>query len=87
MNEVVKVVNAVRQCRSNKTFIPPINGFDNGYYDNIITSIPTASGYHLITYAFNLKELEEFRKVYPFDIQKNNPTLLYFNKIENGEID
>ena len=85
MSEVVKVVNAVRQCRSNKTFIQPINGFDEGYYDNIITSIPTASGYHLITYTFNLKELEEFRKVYPFDIQKNNPTLLYFNKKKDGE--
>ena len=38
--------------------------------------IPTKNGYHLITSRFNTKE---FQEVYPeVDIQKKNPTLLYY---------
>jgi hypothetical protein len=38
--------------------------------------IPTKSGYHLITKRF---DVDMFRKSYPqVDIQKKNPTLLYF---------
>lgn len=51
------------------------------FYDNVITFIPTVNGYHIITHPFNLKQIEPFRCKYPFDVQKNNPTLLYFNKI------
>jgi hypothetical protein len=43
--------------------------------NKIIETIPTKSGYHLITHRFNT---QEFSKHYPdIDIQKKNPTLLY----------
>lgn len=43
---------------------------------NILSRIPTKSGYHLITNPFNLAE---FSKIHPtIDVHKNNPTLLYF---------
>jgi hypothetical protein len=39
-------------------------------------SIPTKNGYHLITDRFDVME---FKKKYPeIDIQKKNPTLLYY---------
>lgn len=42
----------------------------------IETIIPTKSGYHLITKRFDVME---FKKKYPeIDIQKKNPTLLYY---------
>jgi hypothetical protein len=42
----------------------------------IITTIPTKSGVHLITERFDVME---FKKHYPdVDIQRKNPTLLYF---------
>jgi hypothetical protein len=42
----------------------------------IETKIPTKSGYHLITSRFDVME---FKKHYPdIDIQKKNPTLLYY---------
>ena len=42
----------------------------------IITTIPTKSGVHLITERFDVME---FKKHYPdIDIQKKNPTLLYY---------
>jgi len=38
--------------------------------------IPTKNGYHLITTRF---DVQEFKKQYPdIDIQKKNPTLLYY---------
>jgi hypothetical protein len=45
--------------------------------------IPTKNGYHLITERFDVKE---FAEKYPdIDIQKKNPTLLYYpNSLENG---
>lgn len=45
--------------------------------------VPTKNGFHLITQKFNVME---FAKLYPdVDIQKKNPTLLYYpNIIENG---
>lgn len=43
--------------------------------NKIIMTIPTKSGYHLITKRFNT---QEFAKHYPdIDVQKKNPTLLY----------
>lgn len=45
------------------------------YYSKVIATIPTKSGYHLITTPFNL---QQFKKEYPdIDVHKNNPTLLY----------
>ena len=45
--------------------------------------VPTKNGFHLITQKFNVME---FVKLYPdVDIQKKNPTLLYYpNILENG---
>jgi hypothetical protein len=49
--------------------------------NKIITAIPTKNGYHLITERFDVLE---FNKYFPeIDIQKKNPTLLYFpNSLE-----
>lgn len=46
--------------------------------------VPTKNGYHLITKKFNVME---FKELYPdVDIQKKNPTLLYYpNVFENGK--
>lgn len=44
--------------------------------DKIWETLPTKSGYHLITDRFDVMA---FKKSYPeIDIQKNNPTLLYY---------
>ena len=44
--------------------------------DKLETVIPTKNGYHLITKRF---DVEMFRNLYPhIDIQKKNPTLLYY---------
>jgi hypothetical protein len=44
--------------------------------DKLEACIPTKNGYHLITKRF---DIEMFRNVYPhIDIQKKNPTLLYY---------
>lgn len=47
--------------------------------DKIITLVPTVSGVHIITKPFNRKQIEPFKCLYPFDIHKNNPTILYYN--------
>lgn len=47
--------------------------------------IPTKNGYHLITKRFDVME---FKKQFPdIEIQKKNPTLLYYPKSLNHEID
>jgi hypothetical protein len=49
--------------------LEPIGG------DKIVATIPTKSGYHLITRPFRL---DKFRERYPdVDVHKNNPTVLY----------
>jgi hypothetical protein len=50
--------------------------------NKIIETIPTKSGVHLITEKFDVME---FKKYYPeIDIQRKNPTLLFFpNSLEN----
>ena len=50
--------------------------------NKIITAIPTKNGYHLITERFDVLE---FGKYFPeIDIQKKNPTLLYYpNSLES----
>lgn len=53
-----------------------INGICRPEGDKIITTIPTKNGYHLITKRFDVME---FNKYHPdVDIQKKNPTLLYY---------
>jgi hypothetical protein len=50
--------------------------------NKIISEIPTKNGFHLITTRFDVME---FKKKYPdIDIQKKNPTLLYYpHSLEN----
>jgi hypothetical protein len=50
--------------------------------NKVITTIPTKNGFHLITERFDVKT---FTEKYPdIDIQKKNPTLLYYpNSLEN----
>lgn len=50
--------------------------------NKVETIIPTKNGYHLITSRFDVME---FKKHYPeIDIQKKNPTLLYYpNSLDN----
>jgi hypothetical protein len=45
---------------------------------NIYGYIPTINGFHIITCPFNLLELEQFKINHPFDVHKNNPTLLFY---------
>jgi hypothetical protein len=61
-NELAKVISVVDETR-------PIGS-------KVEAVIPTKNGYHLITKRF---DVEMFRKSYPqVDIQRKNPTLLYF---------
>jgi hypothetical protein len=61
-NELAKVISVVDETR-------PIGS-------KVEAVIPTKNGYHLITKRF---DVEMFRKSYPqLDIQRKNPTLLYF---------
>ena len=48
---------------------------------NIVTicNLPTVNGFHLITYPFNLKEVEPFLCVNPVEVRKDSFTLLYYN--------
>ena len=72
-----KVASWIKLCKSEY-----VSDSELGLYDNIIDYIPTVNGYHIITRAFNVKQFEPYQLKYPVDIQKNNPTLLYFNKNE-----
>lgn len=54
-------------------------------FKNIIAYIPTLNGWHIITHPFNLKQMEPFKCIYPFDVHQNNPTLLYFKKEEQND--
>jgi hypothetical protein len=61
-NELAKIISVVDETR-------PIGS-------KVEAVIPTKNGYHLITKRF---DVEMFRKSYPqVDIQRKNPTLLYF---------
>ena len=46
--------------------------------NKVVDIIPTKNGYHLITKPFNLMEFRKYYKEGEVDIQKNNPTLLYY---------
>lgn len=72
---VATTIREINKCQSRQDQ-------ENDRYFNVITVIPTLNGYHIITHPFNLKQIEPFRCLNPFDVQKNNPTLLYFNKKE-----
>lgn len=55
---------------------------DSKYDDPIVMTIPTRSGYHIITHPFNLQKFNEFFKDTGYEkpeIKKNHITLLYEN--------
>lgn len=53
-----------------------VNSTTGDIVDKVEQIIPTRNGYHLITSKFNVLE---FKKLYPeLDIQRKNPTLLYY---------
>lgn len=63
-------------CDPKSTFEGDFLGFYTHFNSKLISYIPTKSGWHIITKPFNVKQ---FKDKYPeVDIQKNNPTLLYF---------
>jgi hypothetical protein len=79
MKIVEETIRQINKCQSEQ------NSILLGVYNNLVDVIPTVHGYHIITHPFNLKQIEPFKALYPFDIQRNNPTLLYFNKKEDDE--
>lgn len=63
-------------------YIRIINMCDGGYDTNVVCSIPTKSGVHVITHPFNLKQFNDLCTYNEYnvpDIQKNHLTLLYEN--------
>ena len=61
--QLLSIMTAISICR-------PEDG------DKVEAIIPTKNGFHLITKRF---DVQEFKKQYPnIDIQKKNPTLLYY---------
>lgn len=54
-------------------------------YKRIFATIPTVNGYHVITRGFDVKQFSEYCRedgIEAIDIQKDNPTLLYYVKPE-----
>lgn len=80
---IASIIGIVNKCRS-------ANRVTDEYYNNVIASIPTANGYHLITTGFDkclfklyLENETDFDEAFIKEItdtKKDNPTLLYFNK-------
>ena len=74
---VLRTIHEICKCQSKQIIDSTI--INNTFYQNVIDVIPTKSGYHIITHPFNLKQIEPFRCINPFDVQKNNPTVIYYN--------
>ena len=79
---VESIINTIDNCKPirSRAFVTTYSGGTVNYSLDIVTKviqkIPTKSGYHLITEKF---DVQEFKKQYPdIDIQKKNPTLLYY---------
>jgi hypothetical protein len=79
---VESIINNIDNCKPirSRAFVTTYSGGTVNYSLDIITKviqkIPTKSGYHLITEKF---DVQEFKKHHPdIDIQKKNPTLLYY---------
>ena len=64
------------ECDPISKFESDFLGFGVDFNSKILAKIPTKSGWHLITKPFNL---QQFKQQYSnIEVQKNNPTLLYF---------
>lgn len=61
-----------------------INKCNSKFDPNIIAYIPTINGYHIISHPFDTRSLDTVKERYTFDIQKNNPTLLYYDLSSNN---
>ena len=65
-----------KKLKEMEEYIYYLRGHGGENSDKVFMKVKTKSGYHLITYPF---DLGEFSKKYPdIDVHKNNPTLLYF---------
>lgn len=76
---LLEIVNAIENCQ-------PYSFKNNEKESKIIQTIPTKNGYHLITKRFDVQEFNKLLtplvNVIP-EIQKKNPTLLYYpNSLE-----
>lgn len=78
----VKNINDLKPIMDFISDLKPKYVIEGVYGDKIDSIIPTKNGYHLITRKFDVLE---FKKKYPnIDIQKKNPTLLYYpNSLDN----
>lgn len=58
-----------------------INNMESGYEQNVVYTMPTKSGLHLITHPFNLQKFNEGwnKALATVDVKKNHLTLLYEN--------
>lgn len=65
-----------------KTVIELVNGCRGAEENKVRYQIPTLHGYHLITIGFDVQQFSlklAINNMDPIDIQKDNPTLLYYN--------
>ena len=64
------------QCAPFSNWMYDVDNDIDVFNSKILAKIPTKSGWHLITKPFNL---QQFKQQYSnIEVQKNNPTLLYF---------
>ena len=70
-----------KDCCKVKILITFINNMESGHKVNVLYTMPTKSGVHLITHPFNLQRFnQEWNKaLFSVDIKKNHLTLLYEN--------
>lgn len=61
------------------TIAEEINKIPGNGNPNTLGYIKTPNGWHILTTPFNIKILEPTMCKYKIDIQKNNPTLLYYD--------
>ena len=69
LEEITKLVNVCRSSHPGKT---------------VFDIIPTAQGYHLLTFGFDLHHFKQLLKIGSLedvDVHKDNPTLLYYAKV------
>lgn len=71
-NEVLTIAEEINRCDELSTQHNPA----------IVSYIQTINGWHIICKPFNIKLIEPFRVSHQFDLHKNSPTLLYYNKHE-----
>jgi hypothetical protein len=64
-----------------KTIITLVNECRGVEENKVRYQIPTLHGYHLITIGFDVQQFNQklaIKNMDPIDIQKDNPTLLYY---------